>query len=75
MELENAVDRGTPVQGLRDEAAVRRTRVDGIVGTGAVTLVLPQNVVERLGSAWRRNAPSSSHMPTRGRRSALLPAP
>ena len=42
------------VQGLRDEAAVRRTRVGGIVGTGAVTLALPQNVVERLGLATQR---------------------
>ena len=54
MELENAVDRGMSDQGLRDEAAVRRTRVDGIVDTGAVTLVLPQNVVERLGLAAQR---------------------
>ena len=54
MELENAVDRGMSDQGLRDEAAVRRTRADGIVDTGAVTLVLPQNVVERLGLAAQR---------------------
>lgn len=54
MELENAVDRGMSVQGLRDEAAVRRTRVDGIVDAGGVTLVLPQNVVERLGLATQR---------------------
>lgn len=42
------------VQGLRDEAVVRRTRVGGIVGTGTVTLALPQNVVERLGLATQR---------------------
>lgn len=54
MELENAGDRGMSVQGLRDEAAVRRTRVDGIVDAGGVTLVLPQNVVERLGLATQR---------------------
>lgn len=54
MELENAVDRGMSAQGLRDESTVRRTRVDGIVDTGAVTLVLPQNVVERLGLATQR---------------------
>lgn len=54
MELENAVDRGVSAQGLRDESTVRRTRVDGIVDTGAVTLVLPQNVVERLGLATQR---------------------
>ena len=55
MELENAVDRGMSAQGLRDESTVRRTRVDGIVDTGAVTLVLPQNVVERLGLATHRH--------------------
>lgn len=54
MELENAGDRGMSVQGLRDEAAVRRTRVDGIVDAGGVTLVLPQNVVERLGLETQR---------------------
>ena len=39
--LENAGDRA--------EADIRRSTVDGIVDTGAVTLVLPQNVVERVG--------------------------
>ena len=47
--LENAVDRGYFRRGDRAEADIRRTTVDGIVDTGAVTLVLPQNVVERLG--------------------------
>ena len=47
--LENAVDRGYFRRGDRAEADIRRATVDGIVDTGAVTLVLPQNVVERLG--------------------------
>lgn len=55
IELENAVDRGMSARGSRDESTVRRTRVDGIVDTGAVTLVLPQNVVEWLGLATHRH--------------------
>lgn len=46
--LENFVDRSNVRRGVSQEP-VRRTRVDGIVDTGAVMLVLPQNVVERLG--------------------------
>ena len=49
IELENATDRGIVRDGLREESTVRRTAVDGIVDTGAVMLMLPQNVVERLG--------------------------
>ena len=49
VELENATDRGNVRDGLREEASVRRTSVDGIVDTGAVLSMLPQNVVERLG--------------------------
>ena len=49
VELENATDRGYVRDGLREEASVRRTSVDGIVDTGAVLSMLPQNVVERLG--------------------------
>ena len=48
-ELENPVDRENFERGLRDESAVPRTRVQGIVDTGAMMLVLPQNIVERLG--------------------------
>ena len=48
-ELENPVDRGIVERGSGDESGVRRTRVQGIVDTGAVMLVLPQNLVERLG--------------------------
>ena len=49
VELENATDRGNVRDSLREEASVRRTSVDGIVDTGAVLSMLPQNVVERLG--------------------------
>ena len=47
--LENTEDRAVVNRGHGQEADVRRTTIDGIVDTGAVTLVLPQNVVERLG--------------------------
>ena len=47
--LENAGDRYVFAQGGAEEADIRRTRVDATVDTGAVMLVLPQNVVERLG--------------------------
>ena len=49
IELENAADRGIVSQGLRDESTVRRTTVEGVVDTGAVMLMLPENVVGRLG--------------------------
>ena len=42
--LENAGDREYCRRGDRAETDIRRTTVDGIVDTGAVTLVLPQNV-------------------------------
>ena len=47
--LENAGDRYLFTQGNAKEADIRRTRIDATVDTGAVMLVLPQNVVERLG--------------------------
>ncbi len=56
VELENAVDRGSFEQGLRDEASIRNTHVDAIIDTGAAMSVLPQNVVERLGLRIRRTA-------------------
>ena len=52
--LENAGDRAAFEQGYHDESRIRHTQVNGIVDTGAVTLVLPQNVVERLGLKTRR---------------------
>lgn len=54
MELENAGDRVAFEEGFRQESEIRRTRVDGIVDTGAAVLVLPQNVTERLGLKQRR---------------------
>ena len=52
--LENAGDRVAFEQGYHDASRIRSTEVTGIVDTGAVTLVLPQNVVERLGLKTRR---------------------
>ena len=54
MALENTVDRDNASDGLRDEATVRRTTVDGVVDTGAVMLVLPEDVVGHLGLRTRR---------------------
>ena len=47
--LENPGDRDYFRRGYGQESDVRRSTVDAIVDTGAVMLVLPQNVVERLG--------------------------
>ena len=47
--LENPGDRDHFRRGYGQESDVRRSTVDAIVDTGAVMLVLPQNVVERLG--------------------------
>lgn len=44
----NAEDRTLVRCGHGTESEVRRATVDGIVDTGAGTLMLPQNVVERL---------------------------
>ena len=49
MKLENAEDRGVVRRGLRDESTVRRATVDGVVDTGAVMLMLPEDIVSRLG--------------------------
>ena len=46
--LENYVDRRIVERGISGDP-VRATRLDGIVDTGAIMLMLPQNVVERLG--------------------------
>ena len=54
VELENTVDRDNASDGLRDESTVRRATVDGVVDTGAVMLVLPEDVVGRLGLRTRR---------------------
>ena len=49
VELENSVDRAVFLRGHGEASDVRRSAVEAIVDTGAVMLVLPQNVVERLG--------------------------
>ena len=54
MKLENTVDLGVVGRGLRDESTGRRATVDGVVDTGAVMLVLPEDVVGRLGLRTRR---------------------
>ena len=54
--LENAEDRAAFKRGLCDEASIRRTEVEGVVDTDAVSLALPQNVVERLGLDTRGTA-------------------
>ena len=47
--LENRDDRGAVHLGLRVEADVRRTTVEGIVDTGAVSLVIPEEIATELG--------------------------
>ena len=47
--LENSGDREILVRGLGVEADVRRTTVEGVVDTGAVTLVIPEDIATELG--------------------------
>ena len=47
--LENRDDRGAVYLGRRVEADVRRTTVEGIVDTGAVSLVIPVEIATELG--------------------------
>ena len=47
--LENRDDRGAVDLGLRVEADVRRTTVEGVVDTGAVSLVIPEEIATELG--------------------------
>ena len=49
VELENIVGRGVFDRGHAEERAITERRSTGWFDTGAVTLVLPQNAVERLG--------------------------
>jgi clan AA aspartic protease len=49
VELENAVDRDLVVQGIRQPGEVRSVRIRILADTGAVMLVLPQDLVEALG--------------------------
>ena len=53
-ELENPMDRGYFERGHGEESDIRRTSVKAVLDTGAVMLMLPQNVVERLGINIRR---------------------
>jgi len=46
--LENRDDRGAVRLGLRVEADVRRTTVEGVVDTGAVSLVIPEEIATEL---------------------------
>ena len=54
VELENAGDRALVDSGHGQESQVRRSNIEAIVDTGAIMLVLPQNVVERLGLEQQR---------------------
>ena len=54
VELENTADASVAARGLLDESAIRRTTVEGVVDTGAVMLVLPEDVVGRLGLETQR---------------------
>ena len=47
--LENRDDRGAVQLGLRSEADVRRATVEGVVDTGAVSLVIPDEIARQLG--------------------------
>ncbi|MFQ5824155.1 MAG: clan AA aspartic protease [bacterium] len=49
IELENYVDRFLADEGKIDNGAVRKVTVNALVDTGATMLVVPQEVVERLG--------------------------
>ncbi len=52
--LENPGDRVLAEHGYAQDSDVRCSTIEAIVDTGAAMLVLPQNVVERLGLAQRR---------------------
>ena len=59
--LENRDDRGAVRLGLRAEADVRRTTVEGVVDTGAVSLVIPEEIATELsGSSTGEREPSST---------------
>ena len=50
MELENVADRRVVRQGLRDEFTIRCATVEVVADTGAVVLVLPEDIVGPLRS-------------------------
>jgi len=47
--LENFVDRFMYIENQTEEKEIRRYEMDAVVDTGAVMLILPQDVVEELG--------------------------
>ena len=47
--VENTVDRGLVRRGQGSEGNIRRTTLSGVVDSGAVSLLLPTEVVEHLG--------------------------
>ena len=56
VELENYGDREVASRGLLSEDRVRSQRVDVVVDSGAVMMVLPQDLVEALGLRMLRKA-------------------
>jgi len=49
MTLENSGDREYVYRGDRVEADIRRTTVEGVVDTGAVSVVIPEEIATELG--------------------------
>ena len=47
--LENSGDREDAYRGHRGQADIRRTTVEGVVDTGAVSLVIPEEIATELG--------------------------
>ena len=68
MTLESSGDRAVVDRGHGVEADVRRTTVEGIVDTGVVSLLIPEEVASELGLRNWRTRPSST--PTSGERNA-----
>ncbi len=54
VEFENASDRAVYERGYIPESEIRTYKLRALVDTGAVMLMLPQNVVEKLGLPIRR---------------------
>ena len=54
VQLENAVDRALQRSGALPESQVRQLTVKAVVDTGAVMLMLPQDVVHKLGLTTQR---------------------
>ncbi len=54
VQLENAIDRALQRRGALPESQVQQLTVQAVVDTGAVMLVLPQDVVHKLGLTEQR---------------------